>query len=294
MRCGEAPQPIGSRPLIPSQARSLVFVVDVFEEVEEQLRSDRYRTLALRYLPWAGGALLVVLAIALAIWGYGQYRQGGEEKASQAYASGLDSLAHGDRDQAFQRFGQAASSSSAAYGALALMQQAGIRLDQQRTADAVGLFDQAAKAAPNAIIGDAARLKSALALLDTASLAEIEDRLKPLTSKTDSPYNALAREAVAMAKLKAGRTAEARSDFVVIGLLPNAPDNVRQRAHAAQALIDSGGAAGVASIVRAALVLPPAPIAAPGAPTVGPADQAQDQQAPQQSPDQAPGGGAAQ
>jgi hypothetical protein len=266
-------------------------VVDVFEEVEEQLRSDRYRTLALRYLPWVGGILLAALVIALGIWGYGVFRQGGEEKASQAYASGLDSLAHHDPDQAYQRFGQAAGSSSAVYSALALMQQAGIRLDQQRTADAVALFDQAAKAAPNPIIGDAARLKSALALLDTAPEPEIEARLKPLTSKTDSPYYALAREAVAMAKLRAGRTADALNDFNVLTLLPNAPDSVRQRANAAKALIESRGAAGVAAIVKAALALPPAPMPTPGAPGAGPTDQ---DQAPQPSQDQAPGGGAAQ
>jgi hypothetical protein len=270
-------------------------VVDVFEEVEEQLRSERYRTLALRYLPWAGGGLLLALVVALGVWGYGQYREGGEEKASQAFASGLDSMAHGDKDQAYQRFAQAASSSSAAYGALALMQEAGIRADQQRTADAVQLFDQAAKVAPNPIIGDAARLKSAYLLLDTATEPEIEARLKPLTSKTDSPYYALAREAVAMAKLRAGRTADAVSDFNVLMLLPNAPDSVRQRAGAAKALIQSGGAAGVAAVVKAALALPPAPITAPMAPgaAAGPTDQGQDQASPP-SQDQAPGGGAAQ
>ena len=267
-------------------------MVDVFEEVEEQLRSDRYRTLAVRYLPWAGGALLVALAVSLAIWGYGQYRQAGEEKASQAYASGLDGLARGDRDQAYQRFAQAAAASSPVYSALALMQQAGIRLDQQRTADAVNLFDQAAKLAPSPIIGDAARLKSALALLDTAPEPEIESRLKPLTSKSDSPYNALAREAVAMAKLRAGRTADARGDFVVLSLLPSAPDSVRQRARAAMTLIDSGTATAIASIVKSALVLPPAPLAQPMGPN-GPPNQGQDQAA-QPSQDQAPGGGAAQ
>jgi len=81
------------------------------------------------------------------VWGYGQYRQGGEEKASQAYAAGLDSLTHGERDQAYQRFAEAAASSSAAYKSLALMGQAGIRMDQQRIADAVSLFDQAAAGA---------------------------------------------------------------------------------------------------------------------------------------------------
>jgi hypothetical protein len=261
-------------------------VVDVFEEVEEQLRSDHYKTLALRYLPWLGGGLLAALVVALAVWGYGQYRQAGEQKASEAYASGIDTLGRGDRDQAYQLFAKAAASSSAAYGSLALMQQAGIRLDQQRTADAVRLLDQAAKVAPNPIIGDAARLKSALALLDTASYTEIENRLKPLTSKTDSPYYALAREAVAMAKLKAGRAGEARGDFVVLSLLPNAPDSVRQRAQEAMTLIDAGTSSAVPAIVKSALVLPPEPI-------VAPADQAP-RQAPDQTQDQAPGGGAAQ
>jgi hypothetical protein len=265
-------------------------VVDVFEEVEEQLRADRYRTLAVRYLPWIGGVLLAALIVALGVWGYQKYRQDGIDKASQAYAMGLTSLAHNDRDGAYLQFAQAANASSAAYKTLALMQQAGIRLAQQRSADAVSLLDQAAKAAPNPVIGDAARLESAYLLLDTASLSEIEDRLKPLTSKTDSSYNALGREAVAMAKLRAGRTADARSDFVIVALLPNAPDNVRQRAQAARDLIDSGSPGQVAAIVKQALTLPPAPLPQPGAPTAGPA--AEQPQA--QSQDQAPAGGAAQ
>jgi hypothetical protein len=267
-------------------------VVDVFEEVEERLRADRYRTLAVRYLPWVGGVLLAALLVAVAVWGYQKYRQDSVEKASVAYANGVASLAHNDRDGAYAQFAQAAASSSAAYKTLALMQQAGIRMSQQRSADAISLFDQAAQAAPNAIIGEAARLESAYLLLDTASLAVIEDRLKPLTSKTDSPYNALAREAVAMAKLKAGQTAAARSDFVILTLLPNAPDNVRQRAQAARDLIDSGAPGEVATIVKGALALPPAPLVQPGAPMAAPpADQSQDQN---QSQDQAPAGGAAQ
>jgi len=259
-------------------------VVDVFEEVEEQLRADRYRSLALQYLPWVGGALLLALIVLLGIWGYRQYEQGGAEKASQAYASGMASLAHGDKDQAYQQFGVAAASPASAYKTLALMQQAGIRSGQQRTADAVALLDQAAKAAPNTIMGDAARLESAYLLLDTASLAEIEDRLKPLTSKAESPYNALAREAVAMAELRVGQTAAARGDFQVLTLLPNAPDNVRQRAHAAIALIDGGGSKAVTAIVKAALALPPAPATPP--PSDGPGAPAQGQQpAPDQSSD---------
>ena len=87
---------------------------------------------------------------------------------------------------------------------------------------------------PNPFIGDAARLKSALALLDTAPYAEIESRLKPLTDPK-RPYAALAREALAMAKLKAGKTQDALGDFQVLQLMADAPEDVRQRAGAAAA-----------------------------------------------------------
>ena len=34
-------------------------MVDVFEEVEEQLRTDRYKALALKVLPVVGGLLVI-------------------------------------------------------------------------------------------------------------------------------------------------------------------------------------------------------------------------------------------
>ena len=56
-------------------------MVDVFEEVEEQLRSDRYKSLAQSWLPWVIGLLAVALVAALGYWGYAYYRQQGAQKA---------------------------------------------------------------------------------------------------------------------------------------------------------------------------------------------------------------------
>jgi hypothetical protein len=248
-------------------------VVDLFEEVDEQLRSDHYLALARRYWPWIVGVLAVALAAALGVWGYGQYRTGGAMKASEAYGRGLDDLGRGAASQAFADFQDAANSHSAIYRSLALMQQAGIRLDQKRTAEAVGLFDSAAKSAPDVLVGDAARLKSAFALLDTAPYGEVEARLKPLADEK-RPYYALAREALAMAELRAGKTSAARDDFAALTLLADAPDDVRQRAQAAMALIDSGTASAIPATVKAALILPtPSPAPANLNPTGPQADQ---------------------
>ena len=210
-----------------------------------------------------GGGLL---ALALAYWGFAQYSQSSAQKASAAYAQGVDSLGRGDAAGAFQQFGVAAKSPSAIYRSLALQQQASIRLDQKKTPEAVSLFDQAAKAAPDKIVADVARLKSAYALLDTASYADIEARLTPLTDP-QRPVSALAKEALAFAKLKAGMLKQARNDFVILSLLPSASDAVRQRAHAALALIDDGSASQLGATVQNALSLSSNPLFPEGPPT---------------------------
>jgi hypothetical protein len=249
-------------------------VVDIFEEVDEHLRSDRLAVLARRYLPWIGGVLLLALAIALGAWGYTAYQQKNIEAASQAYADGLDKMSQGDLDAAYVRFGDAAAKPTPGYQALALMQQAGVRLDQKRVPEAVVLFDKAAAATSNPVIADAARLKSAFAVLDTAPYDQVEARLRPLTD-SDRPFHALAREALGMAKLNAGRSKDALSDFQVLTLMADAPQDVRERAQAAITLIKAGTAIGLPATVKAAMALPPLP-PQPAAPPAGAApDQSQ-------------------
>lgn len=243
-------------------------MVDVFEEVDEQLRSARLKQLGLKAAPWAIAVLAAALVVVLAIWGLQTYRAQNSQKASLAYSQGLEALGRGDTVAAFAQFDAVAATSAKAYRALALMQEAGIRLEQHRTSEAVGLFDQAAAAAPDNIIGDAARLKSAFALLDTAPYGDVEARLKPLLD-SQRPYKAEAREALAMAKLNAGRMADARSDFVVVSLLSDSTDAMRERAHAAISLIDSGSASTTPSLVKAALAAPPPAAPPQGAPADG-------------------------
>ena len=88
-------------------------MVDVFSEVDEQVRSDQIRALFQRYLPGALGGLLAVLVLALAYWGYSAHRQSTAEKASEIYAHGMDHLSQGDSAGAFPKFAEVAKSSSA-------------------------------------------------------------------------------------------------------------------------------------------------------------------------------------
>lgn len=233
-------------------------MVDVFEEVEEQLRSARYKTLALKALPWIIGVAAAALIATLAYWGYNTWRDRQAGEASQKYAAALEAYGRRENAVAFRTFGEIAESGPRAYRAIALMQQAGMRMEDNKIPEAVALFDAAAEAAPDELIGDIARLKSAFALFDTASYADLEKRLTPLT-EDERPYRIQAKEALAFAKLMAGKGAEARGDFAVLSLSPDSSDAVRQRARTAMDMIDSGSAASIPAAVKAAAALPAQP-----------------------------------
>lgn len=236
-------------------------MVDVFEEVEGDLRSERYKQLALKLLPWVAAGLLVGLVVVGGLWALTAGRERATGSASETYAAALKLVTSGELEPAYAEFGKVKPSAKT-YRAMALMQQGAIRLEQGNTKEAVARFDQAAEAAPKGelgfLISDAARLKSAFALMDETPYAQIEGRLKPLTEE-GRPYRALAREALALAKINAGRSKEARADLVVLSLMNDAPAALRDRARATIAMIDSGVTNALPGVVKAAGELPPMP-----------------------------------
>jgi hypothetical protein len=257
-------------------------VSDVFGEVDEQIRAERMRAFLQRAWPVFVAALVLTLIVVVGVWGVEQYRSSLSDKASQAYQDAEDSLQKNDETKAFDQFG-ALAKGHGAYAALAIMQQAGIRMDQNKPAEAAALFDKSAAATSSPMIADAAKLKAAYALMDTAPLAQMVDRLTPLT-KADRPYHGQAREALAMARIAAGQMKEAKADLVALSLLSDTPDSLRQRAQALIALIDTGTAASMKTLTQQALTATPVQLAPP--PQAGPPNP-NGQDPNQQSPDPA-------
>lgn len=246
-------------------------MVDVFEQVEEELRSERYKRLARTVLPIVGVVLAVALAAALAWWGWDSWQNSKADKASDAYDRGMEALQSNNTAGAKTAFEEAAKEGNPAYRSLALQQQAGLAVTANNDAEAVRLFDEAAKAANDPIIGDPATLKAVWVLMNgDTPLAQIEERLEPLIEE-GRPVRAFAQQALAMARLQHGKTAEARELFVQLQLGQDVPDSIRQQAQAAIEMIDTNTAGGLNAIVGAAARLPapaaPGPNAAPAAPT---------------------------
>jgi hypothetical protein len=269
-------------------------LVDFVEEVEEQLRAERYASLANRFLPWFFAAIAATVVGWLGVWGYDTWRDRNIGQASIAYDKALVALSSGDQTGAFADLAPVAKDGPSAYRALALMMQADIRFGAGRSAEAVSLYDAAAKEAPNAVLRDLAGLRAAQTVMDSAPYAQVESRLKSLIGEK-RPYNLEAREMLAMAKLQAGKLQEARGDFNALSLTLGVTPGMRTRAQGAITLIDSGQGGLVGPVVKAAATLPPsAAVNVPGLAGVQPpggTPDAQDQgETPTQDSAQDPAG----
>ena len=253
--------------------RSVEFVVDLFDEVEEQLRSERYKNLALKFAPFAVIAVIALVVLIGGFWGWNYFQTKSQSQESQTYAAGLAALDTNDLAGAQSKFEAASKAGPKAYRALALMQLGGRALEKNDAKGAAALFDQAAALGADPLVSDAARLKSAFALLDTAPYAEMESKLTPL-AKDGRPYRILAKEGLAFAKVSANNMTGARSDFVALSLLTETPADIRERAERMVALIDSGTAKAMPAVAKAAIEMSILPPAAPGGLPAGRVEQA--------------------
>jgi hypothetical protein len=236
-------------------------VADVFEEVEEQLRSARYQTMIRKGWPYAAAVIVLALVIWGGYWGWTAYRANQSAKASEAYQQAFDALAANNGAQADKGFAEVAKSGPRGYQAVSLMQEAGIAATDGKTAQAISLLDQAAKVSPDPLLADAATLKSAYLQFDSISLPDLQAKLTPLTV-AGRPFSALAREALAMKRMVSGQTAEARQAFALLAIAPDAGEGLQARAQIAMAEIDAGQAPNLTQIAKAAAALTPAQIQA--------------------------------
>ena len=240
-------------------------MVDVFEQVEEELRSDRYKRLFLTWGPIVGGVLLLALIGALGWWGWDSWQNSKADKASVAYDRGLEALQAGNVAGAGAAFLEAQKEGNGAYKVLALQQRAGLAVQANNLTQAVELFDEAAKASGDPILKDTAAYKAALIILDTGTAEDAIKRLTPLAAE-GRPMRPFAQEALAMANLQAGKPADARVLCVQLTLGQDVPDSVRQIAQQCIDAVDTGAAANVNDIIKAQKALPPQALAPAQAP----------------------------
>jgi hypothetical protein len=243
-------------------------VTDIFEEVDQSLREDRFS------IWWKKYALFVYAVIAIAIVTVGVLEflrwQREEEinKEAKVYDAAFAAREANDLTAARANFLQL-SQAKTGFGVLSGHMLAGVEQELTNDTVAVEAHLAAAAAADDGVMGELALLKLAYSKADSAPLADLETTLKPLLDK-QGQASSLARELIAVKALADGKVERARDLFEQLNVDLEAPAGMRERV--AQAL----------ATLPARLVNLDGP--APAAPTIiapAPATPAQPAQAPQ-------------
>lgn len=209
-------------------------MVDVFDEVEEELRKERYKTLLRQWGPWVGAASAAIV-LSVAGYSYWDWRTSASAAAaSDEYMDAAAALAEGDLQQAEAGFAALAESGPRGYAALALLRQGEIALQRGDASEAGRLFELAGERAPEPTTRQLAQYKAALARFDELSYDDLTIRLAPLTEGA-APFGPLARELMATAALRDERWDEARRMYDLLAVSLSAPPGVARRA--AEALV---------------------------------------------------------
>lgn len=204
-------------------------MVDIFDEVDEDLRADRARDLAKRY----GGVVVVVaIVIVLAVAGWQGWRwwQNKQDLAAASQYIAAQTAADAKTSDAQTLMEQVARTAPAGYQSLARLRLAAMKADTGDLPGAVTIWDRiASDSSADPLLRDVATLVSVLRQIDAADPAVLEARLKPLAAP-DNPFHALAFEQMALLDLRQGRVDAAKTTLRLLSQDAAAPNGVRNRA----------------------------------------------------------------
>lgn len=211
-------------------------MVDIFQEVDEEVRRERLQKLWERYGIYAiAAAVVVVLAVA----GWNGYQWWLNKQAAQsgaAFEAARQLSEQGKHAEAEAAFAKLATEGTASYRMLARMRIAA----EQGLADkaaAVKLYDAiAADASAGVAMQDLAAVRAALLLVDTATYDELRGRIEKIAS-SDRPFRHGARELLALSAWRSGNQAEARRWAEMIIADRETPSGVQKRTEMLLALL---------------------------------------------------------
>jgi hypothetical protein len=231
-------------------------VSDIFQEVEEDVRRERYEEIWKKY-----GNYIIALAsvIVLAVGGWQlwqRYELNQRQQASDKYEAAIAVGRSGDAVKAEAAFTEIAKDSTSGYATLAKFELASALMAQGKREPAIALLRELVQSS-DPLISNPARLRLAWTIADAAPKPEIATLLQPLTAP-DSTWRFAAAEVLAYLDLTQGSRGDALGEYEKLAQETAAPASLRSRANA------------IASYIKANPTGAPAAQPAP-APTPAPA-----------------------
>lgn len=253
-------------------------MADIFHEIDEDLRRERFSRLWSRYGIYIIG-LAVLIVVGVGAWrGYEWWKLKQDQASGAQFETALELSSEGKSAEAEAALATLEKDGSNGYRILARFRSA---VELAKTDRAAAIKDYDALAVDSGIghlMRDVAKVRAALLLVDTAPLADIEARMTPLDTP-DGAFRHSAREIIGLAQYKAGDFKGAVATFDAIMNDSQTPPGLRRRAELMRALA-SGSIPAVAAAPAAAApteaapaaAMPeaaPAPVEVPAAPATG-------------------------
>lgn len=209
-------------------------MVDLFDEVEEELRAERAKLLFKRYGGLMIAAVLLVVA-ATAGWEVWRWHLAKEDMAAgQHYLAAMEleasPAAAAERKALIGTFDSIARSSPAGYQTLARLQAAALQAQAGDLKAATALWNAVASdSSADPLLRQLANLLWCQHLIDSGDPAVLRGRLEALAEPGDI-WRPLAQEQLALLDLRQGKTAAAKTTLTQLTQDATAPDGVRERA----------------------------------------------------------------
>lgn len=211
-------------------------MVDIFDEVEEELRAERAQQLLKRYSGLIIAAMVLVVAAAggWQAWRWWQAKQ--DMAAGQRYLAAMALMqlpaAGADQKNIAADFDKLAQSAPEGYRTLARLQAAALKARNGDLPGAIALWNAVATdSSADLLLRDLASLLWCQHQVDTGDPAMLEGRLKAL-AEPGNAWRPLAQEQLALLDLRQGKTAAAKTALSKLVQDVTAPEGVRQRAAA--------------------------------------------------------------
>jgi len=205
---------------------------DIFREVDEDLRKERYSVLWSKY-GWFVIALAILIVVGTA--GYRGYQYLSAQKVAQAgaqFQGATELLAANNAADAKQVLSNLAENGAGSYGDLARFKLAGLEQDGKTAAEQAEAFIALSKdAGLSQSARQLAQLRAGYLLVDTASLEKLTEVVGDLNTDT-SAYRHAAREILALGAYRNGNREAAMDYLTQVTFDASAPRSIKARMEA--------------------------------------------------------------
>lgn len=214
-------------------------MVDIFKEIDEDLRRQQMQSLWSKYGMYVI-SLLVGIVLAVGGYQYWEYHtKNVQERESTAFTAAVELMEAGDRDGALAAFDELRQDGSTGYRGLAGLSEASILIQGGEFEEGIRIYEAvAADSAVNDVLADYAELLAVSWLMQTGSDEDLTSRLDRL-AKPGAPWASLAEELRGLLAAENGNEQAAKERFEALAANEDVPPGLRQRAEELSTVVGS-------------------------------------------------------